>query len=98
VALSVSGLAVGRIADDAPGPAARYETRESIQLAFVALIQQLPPRQRAIVLLCEVLGWSADEAASLLGVRPHRSIVRCNADEPHCPGVTRTTGREIGLH
>src|SRR3979490_1982103 len=51
------------IADDAPGPAARYETRESIQLAFVALIQQLPPRQRAIVLLCEVLGWSADEAA-----------------------------------
>jgi RNA polymerase sigma-70 factor (ECF subfamily) len=55
------------IVDEAPGPAARYESRESIQLAFVALIQQLPPRQRAIVLLCEVLGWSADEAASLLG-------------------------------
>jgi RNA polymerase sigma-70 factor, ECF subfamily len=55
------------IADDAPGPAARYETSESIQLAFVAVIQQLPPRQRAIVLLCDVLGWSADEAASLLG-------------------------------
>jgi RNA polymerase sigma-70 factor, ECF subfamily len=58
---------LGGIIDDAPGPAARYETRESIQLAFVAVIQQLPPRQRAIVLLCDVLGWSADEAASLLG-------------------------------
>jgi len=55
------------IIDDAPGPAARYETRESVQLAFVALIQQLPPRQRAVVLLCDVLGWSAQETTSLLG-------------------------------
>lgn len=55
------------IADDAPGPAARYETRESVQLAFIALIQQLPPRQRAVVLLCDVLGWPANEAALLLG-------------------------------
>jgi RNA polymerase sigma-70 factor (ECF subfamily) len=55
------------IVDDAPGPAARYETRESVQLAFVALIQQLPPRQRAVVLLCDVLGWSAQEVTSLLG-------------------------------
>lgn len=55
------------IADDAPGPAARYETRESVQLAFIALIQNLPPRQRALVVLCDVLGWSANEAASLLG-------------------------------
>jgi len=55
------------IADDAPGPAARYETRESVQLAFVALIQQLPPRQRAAVLLCDVMGWSVQEVTSLLG-------------------------------
>src|SRR5438552_4376794 len=33
--------------DEAPNPAARYEIRESVQLAFLALIQQLPPRQRA---------------------------------------------------
>lgn len=55
------------IPDDAPGPAARYETRESVQLAFIALIQRLPPRQRAVVLLCDVLGWPTNEAASLLG-------------------------------
>jgi len=55
------------IADEAPGPAARYETHESVQLAFLALIQQLPPRQRAVVLLCDVLGWSAHEVTSLLG-------------------------------
>jgi RNA polymerase sigma-70 factor (ECF subfamily) len=55
------------IADEAPNPAVRYETRESIQLAFLAVIQQLPPRQRAALLLCDVLGWSAGETASLLG-------------------------------
>jgi RNA polymerase sigma-70 factor (ECF subfamily) len=49
-----------------PEPAARYDTRESVQLAFVAAVQLLPARQRAALLLCDVLGWSADEAADLL--------------------------------
>ncbi len=40
--------------------------RETIELAFIAIVQELPPRQRAAVLLCDVMGWSARETAELL--------------------------------
>lgn len=55
------------IADESPGPEAHYASDEVVQLAFIAVIQQLPPRQRAALLLCDVLGWSTQEAAELLG-------------------------------
>jgi RNA polymerase sigma-70 factor, ECF subfamily len=55
------------VPDDAPGPEGRYELSQSVRLAFVAAIQQLPPRQRATLLLCDVMGWSATETAQLLG-------------------------------
>jgi RNA polymerase sigma-70 factor (ECF subfamily) len=54
------------VIDAAPGPHARYELRESVQLAFIAAIQQLPARQRAALLLRDVLGYSAAETAHLL--------------------------------
>ena len=59
-------LLLADLPDQAPGPQARYESREAISLAFVTALQLLPPRQRAALILRDVLGFHTSEAAEIL--------------------------------
>jgi RNA polymerase sigma-70 factor (TIGR02960 family) len=54
------------IADRSPGPEARYEAKESIELAFIVALQGLPPRQRVALVLHDVLGFQRAEVADML--------------------------------
>ncbi len=60
--------ALANVADEGPGPQASYEQAESVRLAFLACVQLLPARQRAVFLLFEVLGWSAAEVAEAFAI------------------------------
>jgi RNA polymerase sigma-70 factor, ECF subfamily len=63
----IQPMADGEIAPATGDPADRVALQDTIRLAFVAALQHLPPRQRAVLILREVLSWSAAEVAELLG-------------------------------
>jgi RNA polymerase sigma-70 factor (TIGR02960 family) len=55
-----------QLPEQAPGPETRYETREAVELAFVVALQRMPPRQAAILVLRDVLGYPSAVVASML--------------------------------
>jgi len=80
------------LADTAPGPEARYETRESVGLAFMVALHHLPPRQRAALVLRDVLGFQSSEVAEMLesseaSVKGALQRARATIDERTVPGA-----------
>jgi RNA polymerase sigma-70 factor (TIGR02960 family) len=98
-------LLLDELPDGAPGPEARYEQHETISLAFVTALQLLPPRQRAALILRDVLGFRASEVAEILDSseesvtsalkRARAAIDRQLADTAHGPPACAEVEEEL---
>src|SRR5258708_37854394 len=92
--------------EQTPGPAARYQAREAISLAFVAALQLLPPRQRVVLVLRDVLGYRATEVAAMLettegsvtsALRHARANLRCKLPAPADPAPAPNSPAERAI-
>jgi RNA polymerase sigma-70 factor (ECF subfamily) len=101
--LWVSPIADDRVLPTEADPAVIVEARDTIRLAFVTALQHLPPKQRAALILCEVLRWQATEAADLLGTSVpavNSALQRARATLASLPEQERTAevpGDHAGL-
>jgi RNA polymerase sigma-70 factor (TIGR02960 family) len=82
------------IPDEAPAPEARYETKEAVALAFIVGLQHLPPPQRAVLVLRDVLGYRAGEVAEMLAISEASVNSRLRRARAAFESRVPTTGRE----